>query len=157
MACDFLDEYIVREVKSLMRFNVNETTSSTLRNIYSPQIMVFREVRKKMQEEMDAPTFGEHSSSVVTYGEMETVIIRIIAGQFCKRWSNRPTGDDPERKDLHMAGMKELGKTERIAKYIEKLESQQGFLDNDWEEDNEEVVDTTDTVFLGTDDGEEWL
>lgn len=157
MACDFLGEYVVREVKNLMPFNINETTSRTLRNVYSPQIMLFREVRKKMQEETDAPTFGEHSSSVAIYGEVETVATRLITGKFCKRQANRPSGDDPERKDLHMVGIEELGKTKRIATYIEKLEYQQGFLDNDWEEDNEEVVNATDTVFLGPDDGEEWL
>ena len=56
-----------------------------------------------------------------------------------------------------MAGIGEPGKTERMDNYIEKLEHQQGFLDNDWEEDDEEEVNATDTVFLDPNDGEEWL
>jgi hypothetical protein len=84
-----------------------------LRNVYSCQVML-----QKMHEERDAPTFGEHSSSVATYDEVERVATRLIADQLYKRQANRP-GDDTERKDLQMAGIEERGKTERITKYIE--------------------------------------
>ena len=47
-----------------------------------------------MQKETDAPTFGEHSSSVATYGEVETAATGLIAGKFCKRQANRASGDD---------------------------------------------------------------
>ena len=93
--------------------------------------MVFRDVRKKMQEETDAPNFGYHLSLVRTHSDVERVARRLIEEQFFKTCLKRSTGDDDERKDLHVAGMKELGKAERIRKYIEKLESQQDFLDND--------------------------
>ena len=78
MACDYLGEYIVREVKNLMPFNINEATGNTLRNKYSPQIMAFRDARKKMQEETDAPTFSYHSSMVKTRMEVERVVKRLI-------------------------------------------------------------------------------
>ena len=120
--------------------------------------MVFRDVRKKMQEETDAPNFGYHLSLVRTHSDVERVARRLIEEQFSKPCLKRPTGDDDERKDLHVAGMKELGKAERIRKYIEKLESQQDFLDNDWEKDNEDIqVEAADTVFLGDDENERWL
>jgi len=158
MACDFLGEYVVREVKSMMPFNINETTGDTLRKTYSPQIMVFPDTRKKMHQESEAPTFGYHSSPVKTHGDVERIVDRLTEGQFCKKRVNRPTGDDAERRDLHIAGLEELGTTARIAKYIEKLESQQGCLENDWEEDTEEVqIEITDSVFMGDDDGEQWL
>ena len=74
MACDYLGEYVVREVKNLIPFNINEATGNTLRNKYSPQIMAFRDALKKMQEETDAPTFSYHSSMVKTRMEVERVV-----------------------------------------------------------------------------------
>ncbi len=158
MACDFLGEYVVQEVKSMMPFNINETTGHTLQKTYSPQIMIFQDTRKKMHQELEAPTFGYHSSLVKTHGDVEWIMDRLTEGQFCKKWVNRPTGDDAERHDLHITGLEELGTTVWIVKYIKKLEFQQGFLENDWEEDTEEVqIEITDSVFLVDDDGEQWL
>src|SRR5439155_6569234 len=74
MACDFLSEYVVQEVKSMMPFNINEMTGDTLRKTYSPQIMVFRDTRKKMHQESEAPTFGYHSSPVKTHGDVERIV-----------------------------------------------------------------------------------
>jgi len=162
MACDYLGEYVVREVKNMMPFNINEATGNTLRNKYSPQIMVFRDTRKKMQEETDALTFGFHSSTVKTHVDVERVVKRLMNEQFSKMQLNRPTGDDPERGDLHIAGIEELGKTKRIAEYIEKVQTQQGFLNVEWDEATEEIeVEPADSVFLVEDDdddeGDQWL
>jgi Family of unknown function (DUF6589) len=163
MACDYLGEYVVREVKHMMPFNINEATGNTLRNKYSPQIMGFRDTRKIMQEETDAPTFGFHSSTVKTHVDVERVIKRLINEQFSKMRLNRPTGDDPERADLHIMGIEELGNAERIAEYIEKVKTQQGFLNIEWDERTEEIeVEPADSVFLagGDDDdeeGDQWL
>jgi hypothetical protein len=147
----------------MMPFNINEATGNTLRNKYSPQIMVFRDTRKIMQEETDAPTFGFHSLTVKTHVDVERVIKRLINEQFSKMRLNRPTGDDPERADLHIMGIEELANTERIAEYIEKVKTQQGFLNIERDERTEEIeVEPADSVFLagGDDDDEEgdrWL
>ena len=161
MACDYLGEYVVREVKNLMPFNINEATGNTLRNKYSPQIMAFRDARKKMQEETDAPTFSYHSSMVKTRMEVERVVKRLINEQFSKMRLNRPTGDDPERAVLHIVGIEKIGNTERIAEYIEKIQTQQGFLNIEWDERMEEIeIELVDTIFLAggeDDDGDQWL
>jgi len=85
MACDFLGEYVVQEVKSMMPFNINETTGHTLQKTYSPQIMIFQDTRKKMHQELEAPTFGYHSSLVKTHGDVEWIMDRLTEGQFCKK------------------------------------------------------------------------
>ena len=160
MACDYLGEYVVREVKNMMPFNINEATGNTLRNKYSPQIMIFRDTRKMMQEETDAPTFGFHSSKVRTHADIESVVKRLLNEQFSKMRLNRPTGDDPERADLHIAGIEELGNTKRIAEYIEKIQTQQGFLNLEWDEKSEEIeVESADNIFLieEDDEGDQWL
>ena len=162
MACDYLGEYVVREVKNMMPFNINEATGNTLRNKYSPQIMAFRDARKKMQEETDAPTFSYHSSMVKTRMEVERVVKRLINEQFSKMRLNRPTGDDPERADLHIVGIEKIGNTERIAEYIEKIQTQQGFLNVEWDERTEEIeIELADTIFLAggedDEDGDQWL
>ena len=162
MACDYLGEYIVREVKNLIPFNINEATGNTLHNKYSPQIMAFRDARKKMQEETDAPTFSYHSSMVKTRMEVERVVKRLISEQFSKMRLNRPTGDDPERADLHIVGIEKIGNTERIAEYIEKIQTQQGFLNVEWDERTEEIeIELADTIFLAggedDEDGDQWL
>ena len=162
MACDYLGEYVVREVKNLMPFNINEPTGNTLRSKYSPQIMAFRDARKKMQEETDAPTFSYHSSMVKTRMEVERVVKRLINEQFSKMRLNRPTGDDPERADLHIVGIEKIGNTERIAEYIEKIQTQQGFLNVEWDERTEEIeIELADTIFLAggedDEDGDQWL
>ena len=124
--------------------------------------MVFRDTRKIMQEETNVPTFGFHSSMVKTHTDVEHVIKRLINEQFSKMRLNRPTGDDPERADLHIVGIEKIGNTERIAEYIEKIQTQQGFLNVEWDERTEEIeIELADTIFLagGEDDEDEdqWL
>ena len=63
-----------------------------------------------------------------THVNVERVIKRLITEQFCKMRLIRPTGDDFERADLYIAGDEELGRTQRIAEYIEKVQTQQEFL-----------------------------
>jgi len=72
----------------------------------------------------------------------------------------RPTGDDFERADLYIAGDEELGRTQRIAEYIEKVQTQQEFLNVEWDETTDEIeVEPIDSVFLAGDDdeGDQWL
>src|SRR5437762_9555117 len=114
-----------------------------------------------MQEETDAPTFSYHSSMVKTHMEVERVVKRLISEQFSKMRLNRPTGDDPERAVLHIVGIEKIGNTERIAEYIEKIQTQQGFLNVEWDERMEEIeIELVDTIFLAggeDDDGDQWL
>ena len=124
--------------------------------------MIFRDTRNIMQEETDVPIFDFHSSTIKTHVDVEHVVKRLINEQFSKMRLNRPTGDDPERAVLHIVGIEKIGNTERIAEYIEKIQTQQGFLNVEWDERMEEIeIELADTIFLAggedDEDGDQWL
>ena len=58
MACDYLGEWVVREVKRMMHHNLNDVTAKFLYDVIAPQVMLFREVRKKLAEESGSPRVG---------------------------------------------------------------------------------------------------
>src|SRR5579859_3488134 len=67
MACDYLGEYIVHEAQDLSPANYNESTAKYHSPKYhseviSPQLMFFREVRKRAMQETGAPNHGYRSS-----------------------------------------------------------------------------------------------
>ena len=62
MACDYLSEYVVREAKAMFPNNANEETLRYHRETISPHMFFFIAVREKMMEQMEALTFGSHSS-----------------------------------------------------------------------------------------------
>ena len=103
MACDFLGEYVVWEVKNVVPFNINETTGDTLRKIYSSQIMVFREYSNKIHQESKVPILGYHSSPIRTHGDVKRTVDRFIEIQFCKKRVNRHTEDDAKIRHLPIA------------------------------------------------------
>lgn len=78
MACDYLGEYIVREVKTMMHHNVNDANSKFLRLTLSPLILSFRNVRKQMIQECDVPFRSQHSSKMDTHFDVHLIARTIL-------------------------------------------------------------------------------
>ena len=161
MACDYLGEYIIHEIKNIMSFNINEVIGNMLRNKYSPQIMIFRDTWKIMQEETDAPIFDFHSLMMKIYKDVESVVKRLINEQFFKMrlnwftgrwlWTSRSIYNEHwrirqysmnnwiYRKDIDIVGISKCRMDERI----EEME-----------------IESVDNIFLIEDDddeGDQWL
>jgi len=163
MACDYLCEYVVREVKRMMHHNVNDKTSKFLREVIGSQLMLFRNIRKKMAEETDAPTYGFHSSAVKTMKEVEIVADKLLQDNLMTfeagRGKEEGTEEETQMVDLHGGGLKELGATKRIEKYIAKVEADHGLADKQWIDEDVEVDEDQDGPLQQEfdDPGDEWL
>jgi hypothetical protein len=136
MVCDYLGEYVVREVKRMMYHNVNEATRKFLMEYIAVQVMLFREVRKKMATETGAPTYGSHSSKVTTKAEVEAIASSLLQSAIPSFTPGRQVlangHTETEATDLYGRGLKQLGTTDRIAKYVDSIERLNGLVDPDW-------------------------
>jgi hypothetical protein len=155
MACDFLGEYVVREVKRMMHHNLTDVTARWLYEVIAVQVLLFREVRKKMAEECDSPMGGMHSSSVSTQAEVANVAQQLLRDGVTEQKPGRGSIDGLESEDLHGAGLTALGTTVRIGKYIERLERDNGWVSVGWEET--EDVEVEDEDLIGEDSEDEWI
>lgn len=70
MALDMLNEYIIREVKNLIANIITSATDEYLRNVFSPLVMIFWGIRRKMGEEAEVNIFDFHSSPVNSWIEI---------------------------------------------------------------------------------------
>jgi hypothetical protein len=160
MACDFYGEWVVREVKRMMHHNLNDVTARFLYEVIGVQVNLFRDVRKKMAEETDAPKGGFHSSSVSTKNEVELVADEMLARMIGTFQAGRGK-DDPEMDDLYGKGMTVLARGAPILKYIEKLELDQGIIHSEefsgQSEEQEDVELPQETEFAEESSDEEWL
>lgn len=68
---------------------------------------------------------------------------------------------EPNSTDHRITGIEKLGNTRRISEYMEEIQTQQGFLNVEWDEATEEIeVELANSVFLADDDydeGAQWL
>jgi hypothetical protein len=143
MACDYLGEYVVREIKSMMHNNVNQATSEFLWNTISPLILSFRNVRKVMEHECDVPYSTMHSTKVTSVRDVESVAKRVLDNGVCHfRPGDEPVQDKPV-PDLHGTGISILSDLESIKKYIAKVEKDHGIV--------HETMDTRNEVSEGID------
>lgn len=124
LASDLLCEHVVREVKNMMHHNVNDATSRWLREVLSPQIMMFYLAKAKMGVETDYYE-RTHSSNTKTCIEVGVIADRLLAEEVCQEIFMRP-GDSKETKtrDLHSDGMHQLAKLTRINDYLMKMEKE---------------------------------
>jgi hypothetical protein len=123
MACDFLGEYVVREVQALMHNTINEKTSEFLRLTLSPLIMMFRALRKQMQ---DACGFyrSMHSSTVSTHEEVKKVAVQLVKEGVCNHKDGRL--DTWNALDVHNAGIRILSSHNPIKEYIKQMQMRRG-------------------------------
>lgn len=161
MACDYLGEYVVREIKAMMHNNVNEATSDFLWNTISPLILSFRNVRKVMQRECDVPYATMHSTKVTAIPDSEFIARRVLDSGLYHFQPDRDPGEDKPVPDLHGAGITKLSAMDCLRNYIAKVEKERGIVHAGQRTANEESVDGIDfevdeeaaqTLLEGSDD-----
>jgi hypothetical protein len=126
MACDYLGEYVVREIKSMMHNNVNEAHNNFLWNSLSPLILSFRNVRKLMADECDVPYSSMHSTQVSSIADSRTVAQTVVDGRLWEVRYQRPASS--ATADLHVEGLRKLSTRTPIVKYIAKMQRYVGFI-----------------------------
>lgn len=162
MACDYLCEYVVREVKNMRRHNINDITNEFLNNTIAPQVLFFREVRKKVAEETDAPTYGSHSSPVEKYGEVTSVVRHLLRDGVARLTPGCEEGEErreSESTDLFWKGQLELLSTSGLQRYVERMEQLRTFEfdPDDGDQLSRDVDIGWDTNLLPEATGAEWL
>lgn len=154
MACDFLGEYIVAQIKAMMHQNVNPANDKFLRETISPLILNFLNMRRHMMRECDVPYSSYHSTKIETRFDVEHVARKVLEGQFSKELAGRTARN---AVDLHVAGIKALSTHVGIQKYIVRMEKDRGYMrcnleEEPIEENNIEIEeDDDDQYFFGND------
>jgi hypothetical protein len=158
MACDYLGEYIVGQVKAMMHQNVNPANDKFLRETISPLILNFLNMRRHMMRECDVPYSSYHSTKVETRFDVEQVAQKVLEGQFTKELAGRTARN---AVDLHVAGIKALSTHVGIQKYIVRMEKDRGYVRRNWEEEpieeNDIEVEEDDGQYFFGNDLDDWL
>jgi hypothetical protein len=122
MACDLVCEHVVREVKNMMHHNVNEATMRWLREILSPQIMMFYLTKARMNQETDYYE-GHHSSVGKTCNEVRAIVNVLLSEGLCDERVGRENNQKASKtRDLHADGFRELSQLTRINEYIKRVD-----------------------------------
>jgi hypothetical protein len=117
MACDLVNEYVVRENKSLAPPSMTEALESYLCNSLAPQMWVLFGIKRKMADECDTNRFGNHSSSVKTSSDVKVLVSELVDSNFCRDLRTRNAEDESEALDLFVVGLGKLATTQRLAQY----------------------------------------
>jgi hypothetical protein len=129
IALDMLNEYIVREVKTLIPDNLTPSTDNRVRNICSLLIMKFREIRKHISTELEVKIFDHHSKRVNPWRDSIAVANRLIA----ERIHRTPAGVESNRvsedsiMNLYVYGLEALASGQGIARMKERWLAQNDF------------------------------
>jgi hypothetical protein len=84
MALDAWNEHIVKEVKGMIPDNLTSVTSAHARNICSLLIMDFRDIRKRVSEELEANIFDHHSSRVSPWRDSAAVANKLLSDKIAE-------------------------------------------------------------------------
>lgn len=149
MPCDLLNEYIVREMKARRSNNFNPTNDNFHRNVYGPQVMVSKAVRDHMYEAVGAVQQYQHSSTVSSQIDVETVTRSLLRERVFHQIPERKTyntyNDVPIKQsiDLFGRGLVAISHGEHIDAYILKcLKNEPSLRDEEGEaEEIEEILD----------------
>ena len=139
VACDYLGEYVVREVKNMMHNNLNSATGFFLRETVSRLIMSFRNIRKKMMSECDYNP-SDKSSRVGTHSQVALVMDDILGARRCEVQEGRQNCSTSFR-DLYGNGLDALSGGRKIAAYVAKLWRDGGHVDRMEEFGDSEELD----------------
>lgn len=85
MALDAWNEHIVKEVKAMIPDNLTATTSAHARNTCSLLIMNFRDIRKRVAEQVEAKIFDHHSSRVSPWKDAASVANKLLSDKIAER------------------------------------------------------------------------
>jgi hypothetical protein len=85
MALDAWNEHIVKEVKAMIPDNLTATTSAHARNTCSLLIMNFRDIRKRVAEQVEAKIFDHHSSRVSPWKDSAAVANKLLSDKIAER------------------------------------------------------------------------
>lgn len=130
LACDFLGEYVVREVQRMLSNNLNDRTSHFLREVISVQVLLFRSIRKQMLSECGFRP-NDRSTKVPPHEDIKAVADWILELNRCVFSQGRKA--DVEVLDLHGQGIKHLGSYKRISEYKTKLERDNRCITSLWD------------------------
>ena len=119
IACDMLNEYVVREIKEMMQPNSTPTGDLFLRTKLSLVVMTFKNLRKRMSELLQIDTMDFHSSKVNPWKDVEVIVNKILAGDIASKWVDREGESCTVVADLFTRGMNELS----LGQGIEKLKA----------------------------------
>jgi hypothetical protein len=117
MACDFINEYLVRENKSLASSNMTEGLESYLCNNLAPQMWDIKGIKKKIAYECDTNPFGNHSSSVQMASDVKVIVSDLLRSNICQDLRTRDADGDSEALDLFVVGLNKLANTQQLAQY----------------------------------------
>ena len=119
IACDMLNEYVVREIKEMMQPNSTPTGDLFLRTKLSLVVMTFKNLRKRMSELLQIDTMDFHSSKVNPWKDVEVIVNKILAGDIASKWVDREGESCTVVADLFTRGMNELS----LGQGIEELKA----------------------------------
>ena len=160
IACDMLNEYVVREVKSMMPPNLTPTGDEFLRETLSPVIMIFKNLRKRVSEQLGVYNQDFHSSTVNPWKDIEVIVNQLLKERVAWMDVDRVKENYTQVADLFTNGMLELSKGEGIEKLKAKIMDERSgddYAERDLEEgegqdDDDEDVD----IFAGYLDDPDW-
>ena len=150
VALDMFNEYIVREVKNLMRDNVTSESDAYLRDVLSPLVMMFWDARRKMAEETEINIFDFHSSPTNSWIEVRKVANWNMKARLYpwSKSSNPGQQDSVEVPDRFIDGFIVLAGTVTIQNLKNDMmeirkndEVEDGGSEDDTDEDSETVGD----------------
>jgi hypothetical protein len=144
VALDMLNEYVVREVKSLISSVVTSQTDEHLRNVLSLLVMVFWDIRRKISEETEMYVFDYHSSKVNSLVESRTVADYILRSALVVTGGEAQAARSDgafEANDCFMGGVHRLSKTQCIAKLKRTLQETVGDMNMDLCDNSDSMSD----------------
>ena len=160
IACDMLNEYVVREVKAMMAPNITPAGDEFLRCKLSLLLMTFKDLRKRMSESLQINNMDFHSSKVNPWKDIKLIVNQVLKGNIASMSVDRSTHNHIEVADLFTNGMVEISKGVGIEKLKARiLDERSGGDDEVLEADYKEEEDREDwedddgegDVFGGTD------
>jgi hypothetical protein len=117
MACDMVNEYVVREVKDHMNPNSNSISEERIREKISLLVMHLREWRRNMAKNVGAKSSNDHSTKSSLARDYWRIGERLFRDDaFTKRLDRRDEEYDTVVKDLYVDGLIHLANGTRIAK-----------------------------------------
>jgi hypothetical protein len=152
MPCDQLEEYIVREIKSLIHHNRTAANDEYLRHVLSRFVMDRLHIRRNTMNVIDATNYYQHSSNVQALYDvrmMANILLKQNVFDRSPDASQTPVKNTDATPDLYGSGMAEIWAGNVIHNYKDSMEKGGLYKDN---EDDEPEIDDDVVVYEENDD-----